>query len=245
MTLYENEIKGLTGPSGSGKSTVLKAIMSLNNFNLKITNGKILVNGTDISNIPFKQIKEYLGTFMGYIPQNPMTSFFKHKTIEYQMINNLSVRKGLSKTQAKEIIIDNISKMNFEDPIRILKSYPTELSGGMLQRLTIVNILSMEPKIILADEPTSALDVHNRDILLKSLLELKKKSSILFVSHDIDSMKKICDSISIMMNGMIVFDEKRDDMCNLNRNFEDFWIKEFLIEINSNEEENWRWKNLF
>ena len=244
LTLYENEIKGLTGPSGSGKTTLLKTIMSLNDFNSRVIDGKIQVNEIDITKMPFKQIKKYLGTLIGYIPQNPMTSFFRHKTVEYQLITNLAIRKEISRLQAKKIIVDNISKMNFEDPVRILKSYPTELSGGMLQRLAIVNVLAMDAKIILADEPTSALDYHNKNILLKSLLELREKSSILFVSHDIDTMKKICDSISIMLNGTIVFDEKKVDLSNKKKLFEDLWIKDFLVELNTNNEENWSWKNL-
>lgn len=215
LKLKDGEIMGLTGPSGAGKTTLLKSIMSLNNHKLKITRGQIKVDGIDITHMNFKEMRKYLGTLIGYIPQSPMTSFFPYKTIEVQLTNNISNRMNISKSQAKSMILESIKSVNFEDPARVLKSYPRELSGGMLQRLFIVNILVMKPKIILADEPTSALDQFNKNILLDYLLDLKKESSILFVSHDIDSIKKICDSVSVILEGSVVFNE---DIQNIKKN---------------------------
>ena len=102
----------------------------------------------------------------------------------------------------------------------------------------------MKPKIILADEPTSALDQFNKNILLDYLLDLKKESSILFVSHDIDSIKKICDSVSVILEGSVVFNE---DIQNIKKNRKkscESWLEEFLNELDKDYEESWCWKEL-
>jgi len=243
LSIKENEIKGLTGPSGAGKTTLLKAIMSLNESGLTITNGQIEVCDTNINNIDHKKASKLLGNTIGYIPQNPITSFFPDKTIGNQMVNNLLLKK-IDKREAKKIIMKNIVRANFEDPIRILNSYPSELSGGMLQRIAIVNIYIMRPQIILADEPTSALDICNKDIFLEALLELKKISSILFVSHDIKSIKKISDSIEVMIDGSILYNKDRNNIKYDEKSVKNLWIREFIKEFNENIEEEWNWQSL-
>lgn len=135
--------------------------------------------------------------------------------------------------------------LNLKDPLRIIKSYPSQLSGGMLQRLVIANLLILQPPIILADEPTSALDDENKSILLNYLLKLKNNTSILFISHDISALKKVCDSICIMERGQIKFDGLMDFFINKKMSNNDIgWIENFQEELKKTNKENWKWENL-
>lgn len=237
------EIKCLTGTSGSGKSTLLKTLMNLIDSNLRVTSGQVLVDHTDIFKLNARKHRNILGLEIGFIPQNPMTAFFYNKTLGEQMINLLMLRKGFLKKEATERLTQEIRKMNFDDVELVLKSYPSELSGGMLQRLAIANLFALEPRIILADEPTSALDDKNKRILLENLLELKKHAAILFISHDVKAIREIGDSVIFLMNGRIVLDQKIDELKN-HREPGQEWINDFINEMENRSEENWKWTNL-
>lgn len=237
------EVKCITGTSGSGKSTLLKTLMNLIDPNLAVTSGEILVHNINILSLTKRNHRNILGLEMGFIPQNPMTAFFYHKTLEEQMSNLLMLRRGFSRKEAKERIIREIKKLNFDNIERVLKSYPSELSGGMLQRLTIANLFALEPKVILADEPTSALDEKNKQILLRNLLELKKNAAIIFISHDVNAIKEIGDSVLFLMNGKIVLDKDISELKAHSQRGQE-WIDNFISELECNSEEDWKWESL-
>lgn len=244
FTIEDCEIKCLTGASGSGKSTLLKALLCLMDKNLKIDSGDVIFNHTNILSMPEKERRGFLGTQIGFIPQNPMSTFFKHKKVGTQMVDTLMIKHETSRDSAKKRIALEIEKLNIGEKNKVLNAYPSELSGGMLQRLVIANIFLLKPQLILADEPISALDAKNKELILDSLYTLKEDASILFVSHDVSSIKKIGESIIFMMHGAVALDEK---MQNLKKckclNYK--WIEAFINEMESENGENWNWKNLF
>lgn len=245
LNVERNKIKGMTGASGSGKSTLIKIIMGLPDYNTKIVSGEIVVNSIDILSLSSHQKRQMLGLKIGFIPQQPMASFFPYQIVGKQMVTALSIRKKISRNLARKKILDMLEILNLKDPLRIIKSYPSQLSGGMLQRLVIANLLILQPPIILADEPTSALDDENKSILLNYLLKLKNNTSILFISHDISALKKVCDSICIMERGQIKFDGLMDFFINKKMSNNDIgWIENFQEELKKTNKENWKWENL-
>lgn len=243
FSVATNEIKGLIGPSGSGKTTLLKMIMSLPDNNLKIESGEINIAGKNVIKTDLKR-KNVLSSYIGFIPQNPMQSFFYHKTVGEQMINTLVLKKIMSKKDAENKLENIIKELNLKNTKKIMNSYPNELSGGMLQRLILANILANEPKIILADEPTSALDKINKNIILEYLIKLKVNSSIILVSHDIRAIKDVASDVLIMLNGMIVFDGNIQNINDIDSK-NNKWIDSLMLEVNKEEKEDFSWQNLY
>lgn len=122
--------------------------------------------------------------------------------------------KYISKSEANELIRSTILKMNLPNPDRIMKSYPFELSGGMLQRVYIAMAMALHPKIILADEPTSALDVSISRVIVEEMMKLRdtEGTSFIVVTHDIGIAAHIADRIIVMKNGKIVEMGKPNDV---------------------------------
>ena len=169
----------LIGESGSGKSLTLKALLNLLPSSLQVE-------------------KDIYSTFelnydtIGFIPQNPFTSLSMMTKIKNQFFC----------TQEKKVEVLKLVDLD----ISVLNKFPTQLSGGQIQRVVIAIALSRNIKLLLLDEPTTALDEENKNNIINLINDLKKRLDILilFVTHDITSIKNICDEIIILKNGEIV-----------------------------------------
>lgn len=169
----------LIGESGSGKSLTLKALLNL------------LPNSLDCQ----KQINSNFDldfNTIGFIPQNPFTSLSPMTKIDKQFFCSF---------EKKEKVLKLVDLDTW-----VLDKFPSQLSGGQIQRVIIAIALSKEIKFLLLDEPTTALDVENRDNIIELINSLIKNLNILilFVTHDIDSVKNICEDIVIIKNGLII-----------------------------------------
>lgn len=206
FSLKENTILGIIGESGSGKSITTKAILKLLNGNKFNLSGKILLDGEDIITYTEKQMQKVRGEKISVILQNPMTSLNPLTKIGNQMIETLKFHYKINKKTAYNMAFNALLLMNFENVERVMKSYPYELSGGMLQRVVIAITLSLKPKILIADEPTTALDVDTRDIIIQEILKLKNKFgiSIMYITHENEIIKNISDEIVVLKNGKII-----------------------------------------
>jgi osmoprotectant transport system ATP-binding protein len=192
--INKGEFIALIGPSGSGKTTTMKMINRL----IEPTNGKILINGEDIS----KQHPVKLRRNIGYVIQQ--IGLLPHMTIG----DNISLvprLKGWEKNQYDKKV-DELLDLVGLDPKTFRDRYPAELSGGQQQRVGVVRALAGEPPIILMDEPFSALDPISREQLQDEMVKLQDtiKKTIVFVTHDMDEAIKIADKIAIMNEGRIV-----------------------------------------
>jgi len=169
----------LIGESGSGKSLTLKSLLNLLPNNLHCSSKIDSSFKIDSSNV-------------GFIPQNPFTSLSPMTKIEKQFF---------CEQKRKEELLTLVDL-----PIEVLKKFPSQLSGGQLQRVVIAIALSNNIKLLLLDEPTTALDEDSKDIILTLIDDLSKKLnfSILFVTHDINSIKDICKSIVIIKDGKVI-----------------------------------------
>lgn len=184
-----NSSTSLIGQSGSGKSLTLKAILNL------------VPNNLDV-NINIKSKFELTKQNIALIPQNPFTSLSPMTKIAKQFFC------------ADDLKIEVLKKVGLEQ--WVLNRFPSQLSGGQLQRVVIAIALSQKPKLLLLDEPTTALDSKNKKVILSLLETLQNELELkmLFVTHDIFSIENICDDIVILKNGKIVEFGKTKDILN-------------------------------
>lgn len=198
------EIIGITGHSGSGKTTLIRSILGIFDDNLKISSGRILIDDIDLYKLNSRKRRKINGNLIGYIPQSPMTSFDSRAEIGKQMIEIFKARLGKEKKDAEKFSIELLKKVNLKEAYRVMNSYPSELSGGMLQRVVVAIIIGLKPKYVLADEPTSALDEENRDILIDIMKKDMREMGILLISHDITVLRELCSKLFILNSGKII-----------------------------------------
>ncbi|WP_281950305.1 ATP-binding cassette domain-containing protein [Nitrosophilus kaiyonis] len=178
----------LVGESGSGKSLTLKALLGLLPPNLK----------SDMKIVSSFELKR--GKTLSLVPQNPFTSLSPLTKIKDQFL--------VSQKKALELM--NLVGLKDEHLYR----FPPELSGGQLQRVIIAMALALNPKLLLLDEPTTALDPDTKEMVIELIKDMKKKFDflILFVTHDIESARKLCKEISVIKKGKIVENGKMEEV---------------------------------
>ncbi|MBQ7148500.1 MAG: ABC transporter ATP-binding protein [Pseudobutyrivibrio sp.] len=204
LDLHAGEILGLVGESGSGKSTIIKAAMGLLDPGGRVTDGNIYYRGTDLLTLKEKEMRQIRGTKLGMIFQDASGTLCPIRTIGDQIIESLKAHGKVDKAQAKSQAIELFDKLNFRDPEKVWKSYPFELSGGMNQRVSVALTMLMKPEILLSDEATSALDNISRNQVIMELIKLYDMgTSVIFVTHDIDIVDAICDTVLVLKNGEI------------------------------------------
>ena len=198
----------IIGESGSGKSTTAMALLRLLPDDLAVISGSAQIDGQDVVGTR-KHIGGIRGRSVALIPQDPMTALNPIATIGQQMVEAIRHAHGaLSKAQATERALDLLRQVHLSAPERRVKSYPHELSGGMLQRVLIAMALSTEPRLIVADEPTSALDVTVQAGILDLLLEMQERTgvAVLLITHDLGVARLMSDRIHVMHRGLFVED---------------------------------------
>mgnify|MGYP000879666886 FL=1 len=205
FSMEENTCLGILGESGSGKSVTCKSILNILNKNFDVK-GKIIFNGKNLLKCKEEEMRKIRGKEICMILQNPMTSFDPLYTIENQMIETLLEHKNFSQQEAVNLAKESLEKMRLKDIDNILKKYPHELSGGMLQRIMIAIAIALKPKLIIADEPTTAIDSLNQKDIIEEFKILKNEInvSILFVTHDLGILSYLADNLIVMQNGKIV-----------------------------------------
>ena len=175
--MEKNTCLGILGESGSGKSVTCKSILNILNKNFDVK-GKIIFNGKNLLECKEEEMRKIRGKEICMILQNPMTSFDPLYTIENQMIETFLEHKNFSQQEAVNLAKESLEKMRLKDIDSILKKYPHELSGGMLQRIMIAIAIALKPKLIIADEPTTAIDSLNQKDIIEEFKILKKEFSI-------------------------------------------------------------------
>ena len=170
-----------------------------------------------------------------------MTAFDPHMRIGAQMVQTFHLRLNLSKDKALALAREQLLAVNLEDVERILNAFPSQLSGGMLQRVSMACLGGLAPRYILADEPTSALDEENRDHLLTLLREIYHSAGILFVSHDVSALKMLCRETVILEQGAII---ERQNTEALFTHPQQSWTQAFVHAAETRKGGDWSWKAL-
>jgi len=207
MKLNENQILGIVGESGSGKSTLCLAILKLLPSNATIS-GEIIYQNQNLLNLKEKEMQKIRGKHITMIFQNPVGSLFPLKKIGDQIIEVLQLHQNekKNKNELKQEAIHLLNQVLFPTPEKRFNDYPHQLSGGMAQKVAIAKALACKPKILLADEPTSSLDSIAEQEILELLKKIndEQKLSIIFISHNLNTVAQICDHIIVLKNGEII-----------------------------------------
>ena len=207
FSMEEGEILGLVGESGSGKTVTAMCLSGLLPVGKADKGGSITLDGHEIFACSEKELNRILGREMTVVFQEPMTSFNPLYRIGRQIEEGLYVHeKKLSAAERKERALDAMARSGLNDPEQVYRKYPHELSGGMLQRAMIAAAIVTNPKLLIADEPTTALDVTVQAQILELLRDLNRKHhmAILFISHDLNVVRKLCENVIVMKRGLIV-----------------------------------------
>jgi nickel transport system ATP-binding protein len=210
LELKRGKILGLVGESGCGKTLTSMSILQLLNLKTTMIEGSIALKGRELNGLAEKEMRKIRGKDIAFIMQNPMNAFTPVFTIGHQFIETIRSHTQWNKKQATELAIEAMHHVNLPNPAKLLKYYPFQLSGGMLQRVMIAIAASLHPAIIIADEPTTALDVNNQKKVLRHLDKIRSEygSSILLISHDLGVIAEMADEVAVMRRGRIV--EKAD-----------------------------------
>lgn len=203
---------GIVGESGCGKSITCSSIMGLLSFPLSVGAGSSIrfqrENGTDteLLSLPKKQMQQLRGKEISMIFQEPMTALDPMYTIEDQIVESLRFHTDLSRSAMREAALEMLRKVKIPRAEEILKEYPHHLSGGMLQRVMIAIALINNPRLLIADEPTTALDVTIQTQILELLKKLNREHgmAILFISHNLHVVQKLCTRVAVMQGGHLV-----------------------------------------
>ena len=197
---------GIVGESGSGKSMTGRAILRLVRSPGRQQADRMVFDGIDLAGLSERKMRDLRGARISMIMQDPKFSLNPVMTIGAQIAEALKTHETLARSEIKARIIEMLHAVRINDPERVAKLYPHEVSGGMGQRIMIAMMLIPEPELLIADEPTSALDVSVQAQVLDIIDELvrNKGMGLILISHDLNLVSRYCDRILVMHAGEVV-----------------------------------------
>lgn len=206
LSCGRSEVVALVGESGCGKSMTALSVMGLLPPAARITAGRIMLDGEDITNVGEREMRALRGRRMGMVFQEPATSFNPLMTIADHLYEALVPHESVSRAEARARAVAALRDVGISVPERRLRQYPHQFSGGMLQRIMIAAAIIAGPSLLIADEPTTALDVTVQAQVIDLLLKIRAEHalSVLFITHDLALVAEIADRVAIMYCGRIV-----------------------------------------
>jgi peptide/nickel transport system ATP-binding protein len=206
LTVKSGEVHGLVGESGAGKSMIARAIFAILPRAVDIREGHVRLEGKDLLGMGDTARRRAAAQIAALIPQDPMTALNPSKRIEGQITERLVRIIGMSKVEARKHALDLLDEVHLREPERVMRSYPHELSGGMRQRILIAAAFAGRPRLIVADEPTTALDVTVQKQILRLIADMQQRhgTGLLFVTHNLGVVAKICQNVTVLYSGMVV-----------------------------------------
>lgn len=197
---------GIVGESGSGKTTAGRAIMRLLSPQARFTADSLRFHDIDLLGASERQMRQLRGGRIAMILQDPRYSLNPLHRVERQIVESCRLHSRISRSEARDKALALLEDVRINDPRRVMKMYPHELSGGMGQRVMIAMMLASDPELVIADEPTSALDVTVRGQILDILNERLEAqgAGLIFISHDLPLVADFCDRVLVMYAGRIM-----------------------------------------
>jgi len=209
--IRRGEILGIVGESGCGKTMTALAVAGLLPETARIDAGEIYLGGQDLMTLSFKERRLLLGKDIGMIFQEPLSALNPLMTIGRQLAEVLtshaSIRSSTpSRKEQKQTILRMLANVGFLNPARIFDAFPHQLSGGQRQRALIAGCLLLSPSLLIADEPTTALDTVTQAQILDQIRRISSKLnlSVLFISHNLLLVEKLCDRVAVMHDHRII-----------------------------------------
>lgn len=206
FSLNAGERLGIVGESGAGKSVAAFAILNLISRPGYIANGEILFEGQNIVAMNNTELSKIRGNRITMIFQDPMMTLNPVLSIGEQMTECLRTHQGCSRSEAKQIAIENLRKVQIPSPEARIEQYPHELSGGMRQRVVIAIALLTKPALIIADEPTTALDVTIQAEIMELMVNLceSENLALILITHDLGVVSQVTQRTIVMYAGSII-----------------------------------------
>ena len=216
LSIKRGEILSIVGESGSGKSTLIHSILGLLPSSAKLSGSIIYKDKYNLEKFNAKLRKEVSGREIGMVFQDTLSHLDPIKKIGYQFDEFILAHDVKDKKELRNMELDMLKRVGFEDGERVLGSYPFELSGGMQQRVGIAMAMCFRPALILADEPTSALDVTLQNQVVEQLIELARdfNTAMIIVTHNMGLAAYISDNIAVMKDAKLVEYGSRDEIIN-------------------------------
>ena len=206
FTIHPGEVMGLVGESGSGKSVTSLSIMRLLPSSGKIVEGKVLLDGKDLIALPEEKMVKLRGDEISMIFQQPASCLNPVFRIGDQIAETIIAHQGGAKPAAMAQAETLLTRVEIKNPAAILRAYPHQLSGGMLQRAMIAMALSCRPQILIADEPTTALDVTVQAQILQLIKALQAElgMGLIMITHDLGVIAETVDRVVVMYGGKVM-----------------------------------------
>ena len=204
LDVNPGEIVGVVGESGSGKTQTAFSILGLLPPGAHVAADVLSVAGESLLGKDSSALLRLRGNVISYIPQEPMSNLDPSFTIGSQLVENLT--KSMSRREAKATVLALLERVGIADPLRVFRSYPHQISGGMAQRVLIAGAVAPRPKILIADEPTTALDVTVQAEILDLLRDLQGElgMGVLLVTHNFGVVADLCDRVLVMRHGELM-----------------------------------------
>lgn len=208
------EMLGLVGESGSGKTITALTVAGLIRRSAMEISGRINFCGRDLLKCSRSELRSIQGKEIGMIFQEPMTSLNPLMKVGAQVEETLKIHTDLSPERRKELALEVMGKVGLPDPELVYGKYPHQLSGGQRQRAMIASAFIIDPKLLIADEPTTALDVTVQAQIIELLrrINANRGIGILFISHDLNVVRRLCGRVAVMQGGRIVELGKTEDI---------------------------------
>ncbi len=206
LEIERGEAHGLVGESGAGKSMIGKAVIGLLPHSVRVEGGAIRFDGLDLLSMRPRDRRRLTGERIAVVPQDPLTALNPSRRVAGQITDRLTGILGRPRAKAESRALELLEEVAIRDPDRVMRAYPHELSGGMRQRVLIAAAFAAEPDLVIADEPTTALDATAQRRILRLIADMRERhgTALLFVTHDMGVVAKLCQTVSVMYRGMIV-----------------------------------------
>ncbi len=204
--IHRGETLGLVGESGCGKSTIAYGLVNYLGRNGKITKGDVLFQGQSLVGQRPEDLRKLRGDQIAMVYQDPMTSLNPVLRIGEQMMEVLTVHRGVSEEKARARCIEMLGRVYMPDPAKVLDRFPHQISGGQQQRVVIAMALLNDPALLIMDEPTTALDVTVEAAVLDLVADLRRDfdTAILFISHNMGVIARVSNRVGVMYAGELV-----------------------------------------
>ncbi len=215
FALNEGETLGIVGESGCGKSvSMLSTLRLIPQPPGEIVSGEAMFQGRDLLGLSREELRHVRGGQIGFVFQDPMTSFNPVHTIGKQLMEPLILHLGMNKKQAWDRAVEMLNLVRIPNAEDRMKDYPHQFSGGMRQRAMIAMALSCSPQVLIADEPTTALDVTIQAQIMDLVHSLREElgMSIIWITHDLGVIAGLADRVVVMYAGYIVEEASVKDL---------------------------------
>lgn len=214
LTIQDGEILGLVGESGSGKSVTAMSVAGLLPRRQCDYSGQVLLDGVDLLHAPRAELRKVQGKDIGVVFQEPQSCMDPLMKIGSQVEEVLCLHTHMDRAERRKLALEALAAVELPDPEAVYEKYPHQLSGGMCQRAMIAAAIVARPKLLLLDEPTTALDVTIQAQILEMLKKLNRESgvSMLFISHNLNVVRKLCRRVAVMQRGVLVEEGDTDQV---------------------------------